>query len=55
MKQDKIRDISALLNRLGNIVSKKDKKKIKKELYELEKKNTFQIMKKERFMVILLS
>ena len=32
---DKIRDIRVILNRLGNIVTKKDKKKIKKELYEL--------------------
>ena len=28
--RDKIRDIRVILNRLGNIVTKKDKKKIKK-------------------------
>ena len=27
-----------ILRRLGNIVTNKDKKKIKKELYEIEKK-----------------
>ena len=27
-----------ILSRLGNMVTKKDKKKIKKELYEIEKK-----------------
>ena len=37
--RDKIRDIRVILNRLGNIVTKKDKKKIKKELYEIENKN----------------
>ena len=36
---NKIRDIRVILNRLGNIVTKKDKKKIKKELYEIENKN----------------
>ena len=36
--RDKISDIRMILSRLGNIVTKKDKKKIKKELYEIEKK-----------------
>ena len=36
---DKIRDIRLILSRLGNIITKKDKNKIKKELYELENKN----------------
>ena len=50
----KINDIRIILSRLGNIVTKNDRKKIKKELYEIEKKNkTFQIMKKKRFMIIL--
>ena len=31
---DKIRDIRVILSRLGNIVTKKDRKKIRKELYE---------------------
>ena len=37
--RDKIRCIRVILNRLGNIVAKKDKKKIKTELYEIEHKN----------------
>ena len=37
--RDKIRYIRVILNRLGNIVAKKDKKKIKTELYEIEHKN----------------
>ena len=36
--RDKISDIRMILSRLGNIVTKKGKKKIKKELYEIEKK-----------------
>ena len=53
---DKIKDIRAILSRLGNIITKKDKKKIKKELYELENKNNLSDNeKKKRFMIILLS
>ena len=52
---DKIRDIRAILSRLGNIVTKKDKKKIKKELYEIENKNNLSDREKKRFMIILLS
>ena len=38
----KIRDIRAMLSRLGDIVTKDDKVKIKKELYEIEnKKNLY--------------
>ena len=44
--RDKIRDVSAILSRLGNIVTKKDKKKIKKELYEIENKNNLSDDKK---------
>ena len=36
--RDKISDIRIILSRLGNILTNKDKKKIKKELYEIEKK-----------------
>ena len=36
--RDKISDVRMILSRLGNTVTKKDKKKIKKELYEIEKK-----------------
>ena len=52
---DKIRgqicNIRMILSRLGNI---NDQKKIKKELYEIEKGRIFQTIKKKRFMVILL-
>ena len=34
----KISDIRTILSRLGNIVTNKDRKKIKRELYEIEKK-----------------
>ena len=37
--KSKINDIRIILSRLGNIVTKNDRKKIKKELYEIEKKN----------------
>ena len=53
--RDKISDIRMILSRLGNIVTKKDKKKIKKELYELENKNNLSDKEKKRFMIILLS
>ena len=36
--KSKINDIRLILSRLGNIVTKNDRKKIKKELYEIEKK-----------------
>ena len=51
---DKIRDIRVILSRLGNIVAKKDKKKIKKELYETENKNNLSGREKKRFMIILI-
>ena len=34
----KINDIRLILTRFGNTVTKKDRKKIKKELYKIEKK-----------------
>ena len=34
----KIKDIRIIPSRLGNIVTKNDRQKIKKELYEIEKK-----------------
>ena len=44
----KISDIRMILSRLGNIVTKNDRKKIKKELYEIEnKKKTLSDKKKE--------
>ena len=36
LDDDKISTIRIILNKLGNIITKKDKKKIKKELYNLK-------------------
>ena len=36
--RDKIRDINIIFSRIGNIVTNKCRKKIKKELYEIEKR-----------------
>ena len=44
----KISDIRMILSRLGNIVTKNDRKEIKKELYEIEKKKNFSNKKKEK-------
>ena len=52
--RDKISDIRMILSRLGNMVANNDRKKIKKELYEIENK-IFQIKKKKRIMIILLN
>ena len=46
--RDKISDIKMILNRLGNIVTNKDKKKIKKQLYETEKMQNLSDMEKEK-------
>ena len=43
-----------VLSRLGDITNKY-RKKITKELYEIEKKKNFQIRKKKRLMIILSS
>ena len=43
----KINDIRIILSRLGNIVTKNDRKKIKKELYEKEKKQNLSDNEKE--------
>ena len=43
----KINDIRIILSRLGNILTKNDEKKIKKELYEIEKKQNLSDNKKE--------
>ena len=45
--RDKISDIRIILSRLGNILTNKDKKKIKKELYEIEKKQNLSDREKE--------
>ena len=44
----KISDIRMILSRLGNIVTKNDRKKIKKELYEIEKKENLSDKEKEK-------
>ena len=43
----KINDIRIILSRLGNILTKNDEKKIKKELYEIEKKQNLSDNEKE--------
>ena len=54
---DKVRgkrsDIRMILSRLGNTVSSNDRKKIKRELYEIKKRKTFWKGKKKRIMIIL--
>ena len=42
----KISDIRIILSSLGNIVTNKDRKKIKRELYEIEKKKNLSNSKK---------
>ena len=44
--RDKIRDIRVILSRLGNIVTKNEREKIKKALYEIE--NTTNLSDKEK-------
>ena len=51
----KISDIRMILSRLENIVDINDRNKITRELYEIEKRKTFQIGKKKRFIIFLLN
>ena len=44
----KVRDIRAMLSRLGDIVTKDDRVKIKKELYEIENKTKLSDKEKEK-------
>ena len=46
--KSKINDIRLILSRLGNIVTKKYSKEIKKELYEIEKKQNLSDNEKEK-------
>ena len=46
--KDKINDIRIILSRLGNILIKNDRKKIKKELHEIEKKQNLSDNEKEK-------
>ena len=52
--KSKINDIRLILSRLGNIVTKNDRKKIKKELYEIEKKQNHLSNEKEKIYDHLL-
>ena len=44
----KTRDIKMILSRLGNIVTNKERKKVTKELYEIEKKQNLSDKEKEK-------
>ena len=46
--RDKISDIRMILSRLGNIITNKNRKKIKKELYEIEKNQNLSDREKEK-------
>ena len=46
--RDKISDIRMMLTRLGNTVTNNDRKKIKKELYEIEKNKNLSDKEKEK-------
>ena len=46
--KSKINDIRLILNRLGNIVTKNDREKIKKEFYEIEKRQNLSNNEKEK-------
>ena len=50
--KSKINDIRLILSRLGNIVTRNDRKKIKKELHEIEKRNN---LSDNDIMMILLN
>ena len=45
--RDKISDIRMILSRLGNTITNNDRKKIKKELQEIEKKQNLSYREKE--------
>ena len=46
--KSKINYIRIILSRLGNIITKNERKKIKKDLYEIEKKNNLSANEKEK-------
>ena len=46
--KSKINDIRLILSRLGNIITKNDRKKIKKDLYEIEKRQNLSNNEKEK-------
>ena len=49
----KISDIRMIFSRLGNTVTNKDRKKITKELHEIEKKKNLSDKEKEKIYIIL--
>ena len=51
----KINNINIVLARLGNIIAKKDRDKIRKELYDIEKRKDSQNLKKKRSINVLLN
>ena len=46
--KSKINYIRIILSRLGNIITKSERMKIKKYFYEIEKRINFQLMKKKK-------
>ena len=48
----KISDINIILSRLGNIITKNDRKKIKKEIFEIKNKKNLSDKKKKRLLII---
>ena len=44
----KISGVNMIFSRLGNVVTNKDRKKIKRELYEIEKKKNLSDKEKEK-------
>ena len=46
--RSKISDITMILSRLGNTTTNNDRKKIKRKLYEIEKKENLSDKKKEK-------
>ena len=46
--KSKINYIRIILSRLGNIITKNERMKIKKDFYEIEKRINFQLMKKKK-------
>ena len=53
--KSKINDIRLILSRLGNIVNKNHRKKIKNELYEIEKRQNLSDNEKEKIYGVLLN
>ena len=51
----KISDVRMILSRLGNTITVNDRKKLKKSFMKYKIRKIFQIRKKKRIMIILLS